>query len=126
LGLLGIFSGFGVSSEGKSLVGEVRSAWPASSLKAGFIRAVGAGVRLAVRAGVGGGGGGLLPLDWGLGFQNSVLVDGVVGLALSVNGLFHGLVEVARLLFVADTVGLRSVEVSNDDGILAGGVEGED
>lgn len=55
-----------------------------------------------------------------------MLANGVVGFALSVDGLFHGLVEVAGMLLWSDLVGLRSVQVSLNDGINSGGVNGQD
>jgi hypothetical protein len=85
-----------------------------------------------VFAGLGGGGRGgsatAFLLDGEGGVEGSVLGDGVVGLALSVNGLFNGLEEEAGLLVLllgTGGVGL-AVEVSLDNDVLAGGVQSPD
>ena len=60
--------------------------------------------------------------------EGSVLANGVVGLALSVNGLLNGLPEESRLLvgFFGSLRGSLTVQVTLNDGVLSGGVDGEE
>ena len=79
-------------------------------------------------SGAGAGAGLSLLLELVRGVEGSILANGVVGLALSVNGLLKGLPEETRLLvgFFRGMRGSLTVQVTLDNGVLSGGVDGEE
>jgi hypothetical protein len=62
-----------------------------------------------------------LVLEWW--DEGQVLADGVISLAFTMNGFLHGLVEIARLVFVL--FGGLTVQVTTEDSIDASGVQDE-
>jgi hypothetical protein len=137
-GLVAVFSGSGVLSLGQLLVGSVLLevlvvlvTVAFVFLRALFAAALGLfalGVLLFRRAGAG------VVLDWlslslelEWSVEGSVLADGVVGLAFTVNGLFHGLIEESGFLVGVvwtNLVGF-AVQVASNDNIDACGVQNE-
>jgi len=135
-GLVTVLSGSRVLVLGQLLVGgvllEVVVVLVAVGL--GFLRAFFAAALLLLALGVLLVGAGVIVLDWlslllelEWSVEGSVLGDGVVGLAFTVNGLLHGLIEESGLLVLlvlADGVGL-TVQVASNNDIDASGVQDE-
>jgi len=93
-----------------------------------LLAAFGRGGLLGLGAGARGGAGLSLLLELVGVVEGSILADGVVSLAFTMDGLLTGLPEETRLLvgFLSVARGSLAVQVALDQGVLASGVDGEE